>query len=224
MTYPHFDELFERIPALHGCAPAIEQALQLLSETYLRDGVIYCCGNGGSAADAAHIVGELGKGFLSKRPVSGEQAEAIRKACPAGVAERLLSHLQRGIRAHSLVSENSLVSAIANDLGGEFVFAQQIFAWGRPGDALIAVSTSGMAENVVQAVWTARALGIRTVGLTGRDGGVLGTLADIAIRVPARKTHEIQELHIAVYHALCAELEAVLLRRSPARQARSQES
>jgi len=205
--------LLERIPSLRDCRGEIESAIALLSRTFLNDGALYTCGNGGSAADSQHIVGELGKRFLSRRPPSRADIAKFEEACPADVAKLFVSKLQKGVRAHSLVSETGLASAVLNDIGGEYIFAQQVYAWGCPGDVLLGISTSGNARNVVLAVWVARALGMSTIVLTGRDGGDLGRIADIAIRAPPNETPDIQELHVPIYHCICAEVEAVVFER-----------
>ena len=196
-----------RYPALASLEMEIRHAFTLLGDTTERGHTILAAGNGGSAADAEHIVGELMKGFLLPRPMTDTERAAIARLFPDD-AGRLAAGLQRGIAAVALSGANPLATAIANDTDPDLVFAQQVFALGRPGDALLAISTSGNSRNVVLATKVARARGIGVIALTGHDGGTLAGLADVAIRVPADKVHEIQELHLPVYHCLCAMLEA----------------
>jgi len=201
MKNPILVELLECYPVLAACESGIMAAYDRLVACYERDGIVYVCGNGGSAADADHIVGELMKGFCSRRPIS----EASRAGLPDG---HLGKHLQGALRAVSLAGHGSLATAIANDVAPDLVFAQQIFGYGRPGDVLWALSTSGQAGNVLHALRVARARGLVTIGLTGRNGGDMKDLCDVCIRVPEAETFKVQELHLPVYHALCRMLEA----------------
>jgi D-sedoheptulose 7-phosphate isomerase len=173
---------------------------------YRHGGKLLICGNGGSAADSEHIVGELMKGYLSKRPLPDPVRQRFSAVFPDDGAY-LADHLQGALPAISLVSQSSLLTAFANDVAADLIFAQQVYGYGRPGDVLLAISTSGNAANVVRAIQVARVQGLKSIGLTGRDGGALKTLCDLAIRVPADTTPTIQEYHIAVYHTLCALLE-----------------
>ena len=200
-------ELMRRYPDLEACVPSLERAFELLRACYQDGGKVLVCGNGGSAADSEHIVGELMKGFLSRRPVDA----GIRKELVAAFPDDggyLADHLQGALPAISLVSQTALTSAYANDVASDMVFAQQVYGYGRPGDVVFALSTSGNSVNVVRALQVARALGLRTLGLTGRDGGRMRELCDVAIRVPFDTVVEIQERHLPVYHALCTLLEA----------------
>ena len=200
------DELLERYPALEVCREEIENAAEELCACFARGGKLLICGNGGSAADAIHIAGELLKGFLKKRPLSPEKKEAMRRASP-GIPEETLSGLQEGLPAIPLPEESALLTAFGNDVDPVLAYAQGVNALGKPGDVLLAISTSGNAENCLAAVLTAKGLGIRTVALTGEGGGRLGKAADLAIRVPEKETFKVQELHLPVYHALCAAAE-----------------
>jgi D-sedoheptulose 7-phosphate isomerase len=204
----HIDEMLNRYPALAVNAEEIKNALTLLYETVTAGGRVYVCGNGGSAADAQHIVGELMKGFLSKRPVT-LPADIARKLSPAS-RTFLEESLQGAIPAHSLTGEAALVSALINDVSADMIFAQQVYGYGRAGDVLICISTSGNARNVCLAAELAAAMGMRTLALTGKSGGSLAPLCELSIRVPSQATYEIQEYHLPVYHALCADLEANL--------------
>ena len=200
-------DLLARYPALAVCEEALASAITLLIRTYEHDGTVFTCGNGGSAADADHIVGELLKGFVRRRPLP--MAERAALSSVAGVdGDYLASRLQCGLRAMSLMSQQGLSSAVANDLGGDLGPAQQLYGMGRQGDMLIALSTSGNARNVALACRVAKLKGIPVVGMTGMMGGQLAELADICIKVPERETYRVQELHLPVYHALCRAVEA----------------
>jgi D-sedoheptulose 7-phosphate isomerase len=191
---------------LAALADSLEQAFLLLSTCFRSGGKLLVCGNGGSAADAEHIVGELMKGFRSLRPLPREHQERL--SARWGEEGRLLAGtLQCALPAISLVSQVSLGTAVANDMGAELVFAQQVYGYARSEDALLAISTSGRAQNVLAACRVARALGIRVLGLTGADGGELKNICDLTIQAPAQMTHEIQIWHMRVYHLLCAVLE-----------------
>ena len=199
-------ELIFSYPGLDVCASDIEAAFNLLRDCYRRGGKLLTCGNGGSASDAEHIVGELMKGYLLKRPVPEEVRTNLIAANPED-GDYLADHLQGGLPAISLVSQTSLLSAIANDTAADMAYAQQMYVYGREGDVLIGISTSGNSANVVRAMQVARTLGLRTIGLTGRTGGKLKSLSDVCIRVPADDTTRIQERHLPIFHVLCAMLE-----------------
>jgi D-sedoheptulose 7-phosphate isomerase len=201
-------ELFEKQPALEPCRPSVEAAAAMLIDCFRRGGKLLVCGNGGSAADSEHIVGELMKGYRSPRPLGPEQAQALTRGFP-GDGAALAARLQGALPAISLVSQVSLTTAVANDVGAEMVFAQQVFGYGKPGDVLVAISTSGNAVNVINAAMVARAFGLRCIALTG-TGGSLGRLCDLAVSTPGADTAAIQERHMGVYHALCAAVEAEL--------------
>lgn len=188
-----FENFFVRHPALDVCRGQIAKAFELLKDTYDGDGKVLVCGNGGSASDSEHIVGELMKGFALPRPYISEALSGKK--------------LQRGLMAISLASQSSLISAVANDNGADLVFAQQVLGYGRKNDSLIALSTSGNSPNVVNAARLAEELGLHTIGFAGGGGGLLAEVCDVCIAVPAVKTYEIQEYHLPVYHLLCLMLE-----------------
>lgn len=200
------NELIKRYPMLEACREDIEKTLEAIISCYERDGKLLLCGNGGSAADCDHIVGELMKGFLNKRPLSDEKKEEMKKLSPS-LDTDLLSKLQSGLPAVSLPSLSILNSAFCNDVDPSLIYAQSVLGLGNKGDLLIAISTSGNAENVAAAVKVARGIGMTTVGLTGESGGKLRTLADICICAPEKETFKIQELHLPIYHLLCAAVE-----------------
>jgi D-sedoheptulose 7-phosphate isomerase len=206
------DELVERYPALAHQHQAIGAAFDLLSRC-LREGMtVYVCGNGGSAADAEHVVGELMKGMVRRRPLTSSERESLSAASPGcrQEASYLAERLDRALRAVCLSSQSSLLTAAANDLGPDVGFAQQVFGYGRAGDALWAISTSGRSRNVVLAAIAARARSMSVLALTGAEGLPLGDLSDVWIRVPRRDVSAAQELHSPVYHALCRALEESL--------------
>ena len=193
-------------PELADCEKDIQNAILLLSQCFKTGGKLLVCGNGGSAADSEHIVGELMKGYMSKRPLT----ETIRQKFLTAndqVGLFLADHLQGALPAISLVSQSSLISAFANDVSADLVFAQQVYGYGRPGDVLLGISTSGNAKNVNYALQTARANGMKTIGLGGPDGGKMKDYSDVIIRVPGESTPAIQERHLPVYHTICAVLE-----------------
>ena len=172
-----------------------------MNETFKSGGTIYCCGNGGSAADCEHIVGELMKGFLKKRPLSDE--EKTRLSAYGERGDYLACNLESAIPAVSLVNSVGLGTAFANDVAPELVFAQQIYGLGKSGDALIAISTSGNSKNVIYAIMAAKAKGVKVIGLTGKSGGEMASLCDIVVKAPSDSTPEIQEYHLPIYHYLC---------------------
>lgn len=199
-------ELTARYPGLSCCGVKIEQAAALIIETYKNGGCLFTCGNGGSAADSDHIVGELMKGFLKKRPVCGELREKLAQTCP-DEADFLADNLQCGLPAISLHSQSALLTAFVNDVEPSMMYAQTLYAMGKPGDCLIAISTSGSSKNVVNAAKIAKAMGVKVISLTGSKPCRLDDLADIAIHVDDCETYRVQELHLPVYHWLCARIE-----------------
>jgi len=199
------NRLLTSYPALADCSEDLESAKNVLQKTFETGHKLLLCGNGGSAADCEHIAGELLKGFERKRPL---QTELRSKLAAQGSEGALLSErLQRGLPAISLVGHISFSTAFANDVEPGLAFAQLVAAIGKPRDALLAISTSGNARNVLLAAQTARACELAVVGLTGRDGGQLAKLCDACVAVPGERTPDIQELHIPVYHYLCRSLE-----------------
>lgn len=203
---PHYHRLFQRYPQLECCRESIMEAYRLLRTCYRNGGKVLLLGNGGSCADCEHIVGELMKGFLLKRPLPDDQRASIRST--ADSHPEIADCLQQGLPAISLNGHTALTTAAQNDLSPLAGPAQQLMALGKPGDVLIGISTSGNAENVALTVSIAHARGLSTIGLTGGTGGKLKRLCDCAIVVPESRTADVQELHLPVYHTLCAMLEA----------------
>lgn len=201
----HIESLMASRPELRECQEAIRAAVACLEAVYRNGGKILICGNGGSAADAEHITAELMKGFLLDRPLPISLREKLCD-CPHVLVERL----QMGVPAISLVGSIGLATAFANDVCYEAFFAQQVLNLGKAGDCLLALSASGNSENVINAMRVAKSLDLALIGLTGARDCKMRSLADILIAAPAESTPRIQEYHLAIYHALCAELEARL--------------
>jgi len=206
MIERYYDELCTRIPALQCVRRDFLAAYELCTQTFRNGGTMYICGNGGSMADAEHIAGELMKGFLRSRPLSPPEQKALKDHCSV-TGLTLAKGLQRGLPTVVLGGMSSLTSAVANDVGADLVYAQHLYVLCRPGDVLLALSTSGNARNVLMAQTVAAAKGVCTIALTGRNGGKLGSVADICVRAPADATHLVQEMHLPLYHCLCAMLE-----------------
>ena len=196
------NHMIECHPALEVCRGEVEKAYDALVKCYEGGGKLLLCGNGGSAADCEHIVGELMKGFLKKRPVPQKDREALLSLYPSH-GEELAAHLQQGLPAIALTGHPALSTAYLNDVAGEMIFAQQVYGYGRAGDVLIGMSTSGNAKNVANAVMVAKAVGMATIGLTGRAGGRLLELCDLCVRVPEDETYRIQEYRCITPSAPC---------------------
>lgn len=190
------NELLRRYPELTVCQKSITDARDIIINCYKNKGKLLLCGNGGSCADCDHIVGELMKGFLLARRVDDERIPVdIRK------------YLQSSLPAISLPSQSAAVSAFVNDVEPSMVYAQMLYGYAAPSDVFFGISTSGNSQNVVNAALVAKALGIKTLALTGKSGGALSQICDVTICVPEEETYKAQELHLPVYHYLCAETE-----------------
>ena len=200
------NQLFGRYPALEACRQEIEAAYELLRGCFTAGGRLLVCGNGGSAADSLHIVGELMKGFALSRKLSADWEEKFKQVCPE-MAPYLMENLQGALPAISLVSETALSTAYANDQAPDLSFAQQVLGQGKAGDVMLCISTSGNSTNVLYAAAVARAMELRVIGLAGQGGGRLKELSDVCICAPSRITYQIQEYHLPIYHALCLALE-----------------
>ena len=202
----YLELLIKRYPALSPVRDSILAAYETMKECYENGGTLLVAGNGGSCADSEHIVGELMKGFVKRRPVSNEFAAALQEADEKRGKE-LASCLQGGLPAIALTGHAGLATAFLNDVNGEMIYAQQLYGYGKKGDVFMGISTSGNAENVMYAVAVAKASGIKTIGLTGKNGGKMAGACDCSIVVPSDETFKIQELHLPIYHALCLMLE-----------------
>lgn len=202
----HYDLLLERYPALAAQGEQILAMFETVASVYHAGGKLLVCGNGGSCADAEHIVGELMKCFLIRRPIPAALDAAL--AAYGEDGEALRSHLEGALPAISLCGHNALTTAYLNDTEPTMTFAQQVVGYGRAGDVLLAISTSGNSKNCVYAATAARAMGLRVLALTGEKPSKLSALADVTVQAPSAETFKIQEYHLPIYHALCAMLEA----------------
>jgi D-sedoheptulose 7-phosphate isomerase len=194
-----FAECFERYPELKPCADEIAKSCDLLENVFRGGKKLLLCGNGGSASDCGHIAGELLKGFRSPRSITGDFRSRV--------GDEISNNLQGALPAISLPDMVAINTAYANDCDPKYGFAQLVYGLGFPGDGLLAISTSGNAQNVNLAALVARGKGMSVIGLTGESGGSLVGKCDICIRVPGRETFQIQELHLPVYHSICLVLE-----------------
>lgn len=202
----HINTLIDRYPKLIVCKEDIQQAYDILKEAYSRGRKLLVCGNGGSAADSEHIVGELMKEFKLKREVYKDQADAM-MSIDSELGTILAKHLQGALPAISLTGHSSLTTAFMNDSNPELIFAQQVNGYGKPNDVFLGITTSGNSRNILFAAVAAKAKGLHVIGLTGQRDSKLKGLADICIQVPETETYKIQELHLPVYHCLCLMLE-----------------
>ena len=204
--YTILNDLLSRYPLLKVCEERIEKSFLLLKQSYTDGGKLLICGNGGSAADAEHIVGELMKGFKSPRLLD-EASQQKLKDIDKEEGSLLAENLQGALPAIALDGHPALTTAYINDCNPLLCFAQQVNGYGREGDVLIGISTSGNSQNIIYAAVTAKAKGMKVVGLTGAKDSKLSELADVCIQVPETETYKIQELHLPVYHCLCLMLE-----------------
>lgn len=194
----YLKRMTDRYPALESVRGQVGEAFEILRTSYENGGKLLVCGNGGSASDSEHIVGELMKGFYRQRPLPDAEKEAIGE---------ISTFLQGALPAIALTGHPALSTAFLNDVKADMTFAQQVYGYGKAGDVLIALSTSGNSANVLHAATVAKARKLAVIGLTGRDGGRLREICDVCITVPAWETADIQEYHLPVYHTLCAMLE-----------------
>jgi D-sedoheptulose 7-phosphate isomerase len=204
MNYLH--HLTDRYPLLSPIEDAISSAFTLIAASFERGGKLLVAGNGGSAADAEHIVGELMKGFAKKRPVTADFGEKLREIA-AEHREYLTKTIQCGLPAIALSSHAALLTACINDMDGNCVYAQQVYGYGTEKDVLLGISTSGNSKNILYAMITAKTKGMKTILLTGKNAGTIAPYADVSINVPETETYKIQELHLPIYHTLCLMLE-----------------
>ena len=204
----YIELLIKRYPLLASLKDDIANAFELLKKCYKNNGKLLVCGNGGSASDSEHIVGELMKGFKNPRHICDELKSKL-KSIDETVGDYLSNNLQMPLEAIALTGEIALNTALINDCnnGGELTFANQVLGYGKKGDVLIAISTSGNSKNVYNACVVAKALGLNVLALTGKTGGKLKEIADISLIVPSDETYMIQEFHLPIYHTLCLMLE-----------------
>lgn len=209
----YLDLLIARYPALICVKQDVLEAYRLLAQCYKEDKKLLVAGNGGSAADAEHIVGELMKGFKLPRKVTAEFAEKL-LAVDDQMGAVLAENLQGALPAIALDGHVALSTAYMNDCEPLLCFAQQVNGYGRPGDVLLAISTSGNSQNVVYAAAVAKAKGMKIIGLTGEKKSKLSEYADVCVRVPETETYMVQELHQPIYHSLCLMLESAFFKEN----------
>lgn len=202
----YIKELIERYPALAVCEKDIRAAADAIIDSYKAGGKLIVAGNGGSAADSDHITGELLKSFVKKRKPDQKFLDAL-SVIDSDTGSYLSDKLQGSLPAIALTNNSALMTASLNDVDGNVLFAQQVMGFGKKGDVFLGISTSGNSKDVIYALAVAKALGVKTVALTGKTGGKCKELADISIVVPENETFKIQELHLPVYHALCLTIE-----------------
>ncbi len=202
------NKLIKKIPELECCKNEMSKAVDILCCAFEKGNKLLVCGNGGSAADAEHIVGELMKGFMKRRNLSKDEKQVLIEVAGNSDGKFLAENLQKALPAISLVSSISLATAFANDVAPDLIFAQQVYGIGNSGDVFIGISTSGNAKNVLYAAQAAKTKNIFTIALTGESGGKLKPFCDLNIAVPSDITPDVQELHLPVYHYICKAVEA----------------
>ncbi len=202
------EDLIKRYPILEKCKQQIIEAYELLVDCYKNGNKLLVAGNGGSCADSEHIVGELMKGFKSNRDLDENLKNKLKSIDPI-YGEELSKKLQGSLPAIALDAHQGLNTALINDIenGGLYIYAQQIVGYGNKDDVFLAISTSGKSKNIIYACITAKAKGLKVIGLTGKDGGELAKIADVSIVIPSNETFMIQELHLPIYHCWCLMLE-----------------
>lgn len=203
---PHIELLVQRYPKLKKVKTDIISGYLLLEECFVKGNKLIIAGNGGSAADAEHIVGELMKRFKLQRPIDNELANKLKEIDPVR-GEKLANELEKSLMAISLTNHQALSTAYINDVDGFGVYAQQLYGYGREGDIFLGISTSGNSKNIMYAAVVAKAQGLKVLGLTGSSGGELALIADVSVKVPETETYIIQELHLPIYHCWCLMLE-----------------
>lgn len=198
------DQLINKYPKLEYLKNSIKKASDIIVECYYNGGKVLICGNGGSASDCEHIVGELMKQFILSRKIEKKFKDDFIKLYPQ---DEFINRLQGAVPAISLVSQTSISTAIVNDIGHDIIYAQQVYGYGKKNDVLIAISTSGNSTTVINAMKVAKVKGMQVIGMSGQTGGkmlTLNELCDILLNVPETETYKIQEYHLPIYHAICA--------------------
>lgn len=204
--YQHIDLLVLRYPQLTVTRDCIVEAYRILEEAYTHEGKLLVAGNGGSAADAEHIVGELMKGFVNPRKLETDYSDAL-ITVNKELGRVLSENLQGALPAIALDGHLALTTAYMNDCEPLLCFAQQVNGFGRKSDVFLGISTSGNSKNILYAATVAKAKGMKVIGLTGEKDSKLSEMSDVCIQVPETETYKIQELHLPVYHCLCLMLE-----------------
>jgi len=202
-------QMLNRYSRLKPLEDQISSAVDMIVDCYKNGGKVLVCGNGGSASDADHIVGELMKSFEGYRPLDAEFQQKLKELSEER-GEMLATKLQQGLPAVSLTVHNALITAIANDINGDVIFAQQVTGLGKEGDILIGLSTSGNSKNVIDAMIVAKAKRLKTIAFTGETGGKMKDWCDVLLNVPEKRTAFVQELHLPVYHVICMMIENIM--------------
>ena len=206
MKFTYTSELIKRIPELAPCEESIKEAVSAIVDCHKNGGKVLLAGSGGSAADCEHISGEFLKGFLLKRTPEGDELSRLSQV----IGEEYALMLQGGIRAIPLVSLSAVSTAFGNDVDPTLTFAQELYALGQKGDVFIGISTSGNSKSILLAAKVAKAIGVKIISLTGEGGGKISEISDIKIKAPHRETFRIQEYHLPIYHAICADCENII--------------
>ena len=205
-AYKELAILEDRYPVLKAVHNEVWEAFSMMRDSFLKGGKLLLCGNGGSSSDSDHIVGELMKAFCAKRKINPELQSRLQELY-GEEAEYFTKHLEQGLPAISFSSQTALHTAFSNDQDEALFYAQCLLGYGKKEDVLLGISTSGNAKNVGYALKLAKAMGVKSILLTGKDGGTGKDLADLSIVVPSKETYRIQELHLPIYHCLCLMLE-----------------
>ena len=199
------DDLVKRYPSLSCVRNELENTFKAVYSSSMKGGKLLVCGNGGSAADSEHIVGELMKSFRLKRPIDAGVSEALASMGDEGSG--LAEKLEGALPAIALCSHTALSTAFANDKDSDMTFAQQVYGYGKADDVLLCLTTSGNSRNCIYAAIVARSKGMAVISITGEGGGKIKDFSDVCVAIPKRETYLVQELTLPVYHWLCAELE-----------------
>lgn len=202
----YIKDLILRYPVLSVCKENIHSAYDVLEKCFSSGGKLLIAGNGGSSADSDHITGELLKSFVLPRKIDDNFFASLHEV-DSEMADYLRDKLEMALPAISLSNNTAVLTATSNDIDVATIFAQQLMGLGKKGDVFLGISTSGNSKNILYAVAVAKAKGLKTIALSGRDGGKLKRICDISIVVPEKETYKIQELHLPIYHALCMDLE-----------------
>ena len=206
-AYQELAILEERYPVLRPLDKELREAFSMMKHCFEKGGKLLLCGNGGSSADSDHIVGELMKAFCKKRKIKPELLSQLKELYGDKEASYFEKHLEVGLPAISFSSQTALHTAFSNDQDETLFYAQCLLGYGKKEDLLFGISTSGNAKNVGYALKLAKAMGIPSILLTGKDGGSGKEYADLTIIAPSMETYQIQELHLPIYHCLCLMVE-----------------
>ena len=208
-SFALIDEILENSGLKNKYKEEIVAATEAICKAFKSGNRLYVCGNGGSAADSEHIVGEFAKSFRKKRPADKTFAEKFLESFPED--GELIKRTETGFPAFSLVSQSGVMTAVNNDIGGDYVFSQQVYAYANAGDIFIGISTSGNSVPVCNAAKIAKVKGAKVIALVGKTGGDLKKLADICVLSEKQETYLVQQEHIVIYHAICAAVEEELI-------------